>query len=82
VQDRAGGQRDLIPTLGALATLPAAERERPPVTTARTPKPFRPSTGLEVLPASLLVREPSLELREACRKCRTRHGGTLLMAAS
>jgi hypothetical protein len=82
MQDRAGGQGYLISTRGALATLPVAERERSPVTTAWTSKPLGPSTGLEVLAAGLLVREPSLELAEACRERRARHRGTLLMGAS
>jgi hypothetical protein len=82
VQDRARGQRDLVSTLGALATLPVAEQERSPVTTAWTAKALGPSTGLEILPARLLVRELSLKLAEARRERRTRHGGTLLMAVS
>lgn len=82
MQDRACGQGNLITTLGTLATLPIAEGERSPVSAAWTPKPLRPSTGLKVLSAGLLIREPSLKLGEACRERRTRHRGTLLMAAS
>lgn len=82
MQDRARGQGNLISTLRALATLPVAERERSLVTTAWTPKSLGPSTGLEVLPAGLLVREPSLKFAEACRERRTGHRRTLLIAAS
>jgi hypothetical protein len=72
----------LIATLGALATLPVAERVRSPVTTAGTSKPLGPSTGLEVLPAGLLVGESPLKLAEAWRERRTWHRGTLLIAVS
>lgn len=82
VQDRSRGQRSLVSTLGAFATLPVAEREPSPVTTAWASKALGPSTGLEVLPAAFLVRELSLKLAEARRERRTRHDGTLLMAAS
>ena len=58
----------LISTPGALATLPRADRKRSPVTTAWASKSLGPSTGLEVLLAGLLVREPSLKLAEACRE--------------
>ena len=82
MQDRSRGQRNLVSTRGALATLPVAERERSPVTTTWASKALGPSTGLEVLPAGLLVYELSLKLAEARRERPTRHGGTLLIEAS
>ncbi len=82
MQDGARSQGNLISALGTFAPLPVAERERAPVITAWTSKPLGPPTGLEVLAAGLLVREPSLKLAEACRERRPRHRGTLLIAVT
>jgi hypothetical protein len=82
VEHRPGRQRHLVPTPGPFASMPFAQWIRSLTAAARTVKPGGPSTGFQILPARRLIGELLLELPEAGRERRTRHGGTLLMVAS
>ena len=81
MQDRARRHRDLPATRLALPQPPLRQLEgcrRPAV---RTAEPLRPSARRQVLPASVLVPESSLELLQRPGEIRSAHSATLRMGA-
>jgi len=77
VENRAGRQRDLIPTACALPAARPGDRVRASMATSRTYESVGPSTQRQIVPARSVARELPLEFGQILRKRRSRHAVTL-----